>query len=432
MQSKAGAGAGAGQEAGSTSISTSSATSTSSSSLTSTLVSLQSHLSKVDLSSPVLSLSSGDNAHSLLSLKPSLMLEYLQALSLLSSFQLSNRSISSVANDNQAKELVVALIRIRLCLERVRVLELRAKPGIDRVVRAAEESQSRIKLAKKSGDKQTDEARVHGNDDHDLLSFRPNLDAFASMRPSSDAQDDAPSRSSKDGIYRPPRLAPVPYTGDRPRVRRGADQVEGGGISSDEAEADGPDSSRSRSRRALPRNASLLNDLSQGLSSLPYEASSSGSGGGALQGSSSASTSHRARKLAEMQEYEESNLTRLATSGKEAKRRRKEEESLALGGGERGGGADSLMNEFGGLLSSRGGGGGGGAGGSGRRKRMEKDAYEELRGKGRDKALDRARGRRGDAKGNPQFLDSAQTRPASLGKSKFKKDLKKERSKRRS
>ncbi|CEH11959.1 Protein involved in rRNA processing [Ceraceosorus bombacis] len=321
---------------------------------------------------------------------------------------------------------------IRLCLERVRALELRAKPGIDRVVRAAEESQSRIELAKKSGDKQTDEARVDGHDDHgdhDLLSFRPNLDAFASTGTSSDAQDDGPSRSSKDGIYRPPRLAPVPYTGDRPRVRRGADQVDGGGISSDEAEAGGPDSSRSRSRRALPRNASLLNDLSQSLSSLPYEASSSGSGGGALQASSSASTSSRARKLAEMQEYEESNLTRLATSGKEAKRRRKEEESLALGGGERGGGADSLMNEFGGLLSS---GGGGGAGGSGRRKRMEKDAYEELRGKGRDKALDRARGRRGDAKGNPQFLDSAQTRPASLGKSKFKKDLQKERSKKRS
>lgn len=116
------------------------------------LSSLRSHLSRISSTSfsPV-----GPDAHTLLSLKPALLLEYTQALSLLLSFQLSGRRIP---DEHGARELVLALVRIRLCLERLRAVELRSRPGIERLIRAAEEQQGRVALAGHSGYKAQDEA----------------------------------------------------------------------------------------------------------------------------------------------------------------------------------------------------------------------------------------------------------------------------------
>lgn len=190
-----------------------------------------------------------------------------------------------------------------------------------------------------------------------LLSFRPNLAALSSAsssraRPDATGSDEE-EEDSRSGVYKPPRLAPVAYTGDSR-------------------------ASKSRRDKALPRSNALLADLSSALSSTAHEESSAGLG---LNGGGAAGRSSRAAKLARVEAYEEANFTRLATSAKEAKRRRADEEAVALGGA-RGGGAAGLHEEFSGLLRD--------SSAGGKKRKGSGDAYDGLR-KRREGALDRAR-----------------------------------------
>ena len=76
--------------------------------------------------------------------------------------------------------------------------------------------------------------------------------------------------------------------------------------------------------------APSTSDLTAGMSSNPYEASSGGVGVGGR--GKLASSSSRAKALARMEEFEEENFTRLVQSKKDARKRRRDEADVALGG----------------------------------------------------------------------------------------------------
>lgn len=195
----------------------------------------------------------------------------------------------------------------------------------------------------------------------------------------SDEDDDqGGDATSQDGIYRPPKLAPMPY-------------VE-------------PTSKEARARRAPP--------VPHALASLAYldpdrPFMESATGLGIIPSMQSA----RARELHRMEEFEEDNMTRLVLKKKDERRRRKDEEDIALGGAggitskRRGGG---LEDEFVDVLKE------------GRRGRtLTGDGYEELRMKGRkESALVRSRVRTREDAGD---LSEA---PKQRKKGRFERDVK--------
>ncbi|CAO1614594.1 unnamed protein product [Parajaminaea phylloscopi] len=276
--------------------------------------------------------STSTDAEPFLTLQSALLLSYTQHLLLLSSHRMLGLSLSEDAN---GRELVRNLVRMRLQLEKMRPIEARLKPKWERWIRASQaEEKRRINHGDSSAGKSA--AAEEEDDDLDHLSFRPNAAALldSSAASSTDRAKKASSKSSKKGasrradddseeettagVYRPPKLAPVPYTGDRARNRRRKGDVSGS------------DSEGEQDQRRPPRSANthLLSDLSTALSNNPYAEASTG----LATGSGSGSGSKRAQRLREMEEYEESNFTRLVQSKKEARKRRRDEEDVALGG----------------------------------------------------------------------------------------------------
>lgn len=187
----------------------------------------------------------------------------------------------------------------------------------------------------------------------------------------------------RDGIYRPPKLAPMPYN----ELRQ----------------------SKDKSRRApIP---SALANLAHLDPSMPYMESTSG------LGSTPALSSGRARELKRMTEFEEENFTRLVMKKKVARQRALDEADIALGGT----GAVSrrrgrvpgvgLDDEFGDILKS-----------VGRSKQgVIGDGYEELRQRGKKEGvLARSRARsRDDA-----FDDLGEDGPRQRKRSRFEKEVK--------
>lgn len=283
---------------------------------------------------------SAPNAPSLLALKNSALLFYLHHLVLLTSYRLRGNTLEE---GTDGASLVKGLIKLRLILEKIKPVESKMRSLVERLLRAVEED-----------DKRRKEGRLQDGDDGDVangdaididpLSFRPNIAALTvngqsrattlrrgNDNNSKDEEEGTLSRDRGDGIYRPPRVAPVVYDG------------ESGGRKS------------KQDKRASTRNSTLLSELSAGLSSNPYEASSSGIG---VDGSGQNSSS-RAKALNRMQAYEEENFTRLMMSKKDANRRRRDEADVALGGAglstKRGRVGAGLEEEFGDLLRNKGG-----------------------------------------------------------------------------
>lgn len=186
----------------------------------------------------------------------------------------------------------------------------------------------------------------------DPLAFRPNPDALVGG--GSDEDDDQGADGvSQDGIYRPPKLAPMPY-------------VE-------------PTSKEARARRPPPAPHALAS-LAHLDPERPFVESATG------LGIVPSMQSARARELQHMEEFEEENMTRLVLKKKDERRRKKDEEDIALGGvggitGKRRGGG--LEDEFADVLREE-----------RRGKALAGDGYEELRMKGRKEgALARSRAR---------------------------------------
>lgn len=183
----------------------------------------------------------------------------------------------------------------------------------------------------------------------DPLAFRPNPTSLvqpATAAQLASAEDNIIASSNDDIIYRPPRMAPVPYA----------------------------ERSKRQARHDRPPVPSALSSLSVD-TARPFVESSSGLGG------TPSVASGRAQYLKRLKDFEEDNFTRLIMKKSDAKRRARDEEDLALGGDLRGGStlrgrrrAGGLEDEFNEVLRSVSQVSGG---------RSKGDGYEELRQKGR-------------------------------------------------
>ncbi|KAG8747631.1 hypothetical protein FRC10_000174 [Ceratobasidium sp. 414] len=319
---------------------------------------------------------------SLLSLKNHVVLSYIHSLALLSSHRVLGHSLLDRAPPSQlfgttdrparggdAGDLVDAMVEDRIVLEKTKALEARMKYQIDKLVRLAQ-----------------DAPQDEGDVIDDPLAFKPNisnLSAPSAQRgritteaANADDQDVDSNSDADDGIYRPPKLAPVPYTDKHGKKDRTQPQ---------------------------PRSLSSLLTLDP---SRPHVESASGLGNGAASLSSA-----RARELQRMTEFEEENMTRLVMSKKEGKRRKRDEEDMAFGGSgaSRGGGAalrDEFKDVLGAIGRKRGGPGGG-------------DGYEELRQRGKKaNAFERSRVRKIDQ------VDEGREGPRVRKKSRFEAAIK--------
>ena len=318
------------------------------------------------------------------------MLPYLQSLVLLSSHRilghpLDERSppvqpFSSTERDARgfsAGDLVDSMIEGRVVLEKIKVLEGRMRYQIEKLVRIAKEDSQNV----------TEGIFCRAvrffyliRSSLDPLAFRPNPENLMNNEAASGDEDevDTGTAQDQDGIYRPPRLAAMPYTEPK----------------------------RDKNARRGPVPSALSSFMHQD-PSRPHIESTSG------LGSMPSLSSNRAREIARMNEFEEENFTRLVMKKKDMKRRKKDEEDIALGGSggisgrRRGGGFE---DEFGDVLRSV------------RRNKsgVVGDGYEELRNKGRKKyVLERSRTRQRDETEDPS--DDA---PRQRKRSRFEKEAK--------
>nr|AOR51875.1 U3 small nucleolar ribonucleoprotein LCP5 [Phaffia rhodozyma] len=314
----------------------------STSTLPSTLNTIKTSLTQVNAAlSPILKSLRSDpssfnlsNGLSLLSLRPNLLLSYIHLYTLLLGSSLSPStaplpsssstpsSTSSVLDSFNAprsrtgqpseRDLIEQLVLIREVMERVRGMEGKVGKQVDRLVKGAEEKE--VDLA------------------NDPMSFRPNPSALVKPNQSSTTESaSSPSGetngTSTSGVYRPPRLAAVPYLP--------------------------PTSKSSKTNRAesgsAGKTSSLLTDYALStVSHLPHQETVSG----LPSLSSSARASRANRSLAQEQtEFEEGAFTRLTLKKSELKRREREErdDALGLGGGRNGGtGWEDVLGGLGG------------------------------------------------------------------------------------
>ncbi|OJA17538.1 hypothetical protein AZE42_12813 [Rhizopogon vesiculosus] len=306
---------------------------------------------------------------SLLSLKHHLLLSYLQSLVLVSTRRATGDSLTDRTPPNSpfstvdreargsgAGDLVDSMIEGRIVLEKIKVLESRMRYQIEKLVRVAEEAPSGKDVAEGIILFAVVTLSPYQYALSDPLAFRPNPQNLADNEQRSDEEQEGHSDVEyQDGIYRPPKLAPMPYT------ETGADK-------------------RSK-RQPVPK---ALSSLLHQDPSRPHIEGTSG------LGSMPSLASDRAREIQRLKDFEEENFTRLVMKKKDARRRRKDEEDLALGGTGSGKGRKrgrGLEDEFADVLHSIG------------RTKMGAlgDGYEELRQRGKKAdALSRSRTRRGE------------------------------------
>jgi len=292
------------------------------------------------------------------------LLSYLRGLALLS----SRRALGQVlrerappsqpfsAKDREARgsalgDVVDSLIENRAVLEKVDVLELKMKYQIDRLVRLAEEPNKNLDAAE--GEHCLACLGYPGlMPALDPLAFRPNPQLLVSNADEPAYQNDArSSRPTDDGVYRPPRLAPMPYNETSKKQQR-------------------------KNRAPVPTG---LSTLAAADPSMPHVETTSGLG--ALPSLNSG----RAQYLRRMQDFEEDNFTRLIMKKKDMKQRARDEADLAMGAdlmdsstnrGRRQR-AGALEDEFAGILRSATRVTGVGQG----------DGYEELRQRGKKRQI---------------------------------------------
>jgi len=179
----------------------------------------------------------------------------------------------------------------------------------------------------------------------DALTFRPNPEDFISDEKPVDEDEPNDKATNTSNVYRPPRLAPVPYVDDQEHAKK-------------------------KRRVAAP---TALSSLQLTDASAPYTEKSTG-----LSATTTLHSAHGRRHDA-ITQYEEDNFMRLNLSKKEAKQRRRIEEDLALGGPGgtgRGRARGGLEDEFRDVLSA-----------VDRPTGSAHDAYDELRRRGSKKSL---------------------------------------------
>ncbi|KAF2711659.1 hypothetical protein K504DRAFT_465407 [Pleomassaria siparia CBS 279.74] len=258
---------------------------------------------------------------SLLDVKNDLLLSYLQNLVFLILIKLRSRSQpgnnggEDIEAPDSQDEVIKKLIELRVYLEKgVRPLENRLKYQIDKIIRAADDSArkatqgantaSAAKMKSKAGahagsDFSDDESVGSAQSDEEDVSYGPNRAAFVRTEQSNDRNA---TESSKDGIYKPPRITPMAMP-----VTRGKEEKQ-----------------PRRSGKSATLDEFIATELSTAPLAQPNIGTTITSGGRHVK-------SERERKAeAEKRDYEESNFTRLP---KESKKDRAKNGNRARDGG---------------------------------------------------------------------------------------------------
>lgn len=199
----------------------------------------QSITSTLEATSKIPSVDAPKDGISLLDVKNELLLSYLQNLVflILVKIRKAKQGDSSDSEDdsNLDDEVVKKLVELRLYLEKgVRPMEDKLRYQIEKVLRAADDSERNAKAAAAAADIKSDPESESDSDDASDgeeadgktgaaspagLAFRPSVSAV--VRPTTDAS----GKSTKDanGVYRPPKIAPtsMPTTETRERRQRG-------------------------------------------------------------------------------------------------------------------------------------------------------------------------------------------------------------------
>ncbi|KAH7390716.1 hypothetical protein BKA66DRAFT_459612 [Pyrenochaeta sp. MPI-SDFR-AT-0127] len=260
---------------------------------------------------------------SLMNVKNELLLSYLQNLVFLIILKLRSRSDPTEDWQEQKlhpeDEIVQKLIELRVYLEKgVRPLENRLKYNIDKIIQTADDATrrtTRITTKSKSRTSKADigsesdisdaESSVSAQtEDDEEMSFAPRRAAIARMK--TEAADEKERESTKDGIYRPPKVTPMAMPTTESREAR-------------------------RDRRP-GKSATLDEFIATELSSAPVAEPSIGST--ITHGGRHTKSEKERREEAERREYEESNFTRLAPESKKEQAKRARQRDGGFGGEE--------------------------------------------------------------------------------------------------
>lgn len=254
---------------------------------------------------------------SLLDVKNELLLSYLQNLVFLILLKIRTRKGEEdlVPQD----EVVQKLVELRVYLEKgVRPLENRLKYQIDRIIRAADDASrksAQTNKATRAGASKLETESDAGTDasaaESDGSVSEDDKMEVSGPRPARFARDKTSAASktvaSKDGIYRPPRIAPVSMPTTEGREERQA--------------------------RRPGKSATLDEFVATELSAAPIAQPSIGST--IVEGGRRTKSDRERKEEAERREYEESNYVRLpAKSKKELAKQRNANRGGGFGGEE--------------------------------------------------------------------------------------------------
>ncbi|KAI3556859.1 Sas10/Utp3/C1D family protein [Colletotrichum abscissum] len=252
------------------------------------------------------------NGISLLDTKNELLASYLQNLVFLILLKLRNANKQSSDDDNAGgtmETVVKKLVELRLYLEKgVRPLEDKLRYQIEKILRAADDAERNtqaVKAAQGAGSDDSDDSASDGESGSDEeeeeemkaahLQARP--DAF--VRPA--AASSAVATAAKNGVYRPPRIAPTIMPSER----------------------------KEKSDRRPLKSHTMDEFIEHELSTAPIAEPSIGTT--IVNGGRRMKTAADRKTEDERREYEEANFTRLPTSSKKAKK----EEAMRTGNGKR-------------------------------------------------------------------------------------------------
>ncbi|KAK2060381.1 Sas10/Utp3/C1D family protein [Colletotrichum caudatum] len=248
---------------------------------------------------PKNSIAPPENGISLLDTKNELLLSYLQNLVFLILLKLRNAKKQSKHNgntDETTEAVVKKLVELRLYIEKgVRPLEDKLRYQIEKILRAADDAERHahaVKAAKGAGSGESGSDDNSGSDEDededeelkaDRLQARP--DAF--VRPA--AASAAVSTDHKDGVYRPPRIAPTVMPSER----------------------------REKTERRPLKSATMDEFIEHEMSTAPIAEPSIGTT--IVNGGRKMKTAADRKTEEERREYEETNFVRLPTQSKKAK-----------------------------------------------------------------------------------------------------------------
>ncbi|KAH7115205.1 Sas10/Utp3/C1D family-domain-containing protein [Dendryphion nanum] len=285
-------------------------------SLTSLLATLTSSLKSATEVVPADGTAPPNDGISLLDLKNDLLLSYLQNLVFLILLKIRNQTSqgSSDKNIELQDEIVTKLVGLRVYLEKgVRPLETRLKYQIDNIIRAADDSARRTAQAEQNsksngvdGEDNSDDSDAGSNEGADSDEEKvggANLAQF--VREKADG-DKRATNSSKDGIYRPPRITPMAMPTTQGREEKAS--------------------------KRMQKSATMDEYVASELSTAPLAEPSIGST--IMSGGRRTKSDKERREELERRDYEESNFTRLPKENKKDKSKRNQGRDGGWGGEE--------------------------------------------------------------------------------------------------